>query len=205
MSATASGATPPAIDVSELPTVAFGTRTPIFWGIVVFCLIEGTTLAMMFFSYLYVRGNFDMWPPSAVIPPLPGASCTATLVASLVPMWFCRKAAVEMDLHRTRRWLLIGTLISVAALPLRVWQMAALPFPWDENAYASVVWTSIGFHCVEGLAGVLENVCLTVLLYKGPVEKKTFEDVESNILFWAFVVIVWLPFAVLFLTDGVIR
>jgi cytochrome c oxidase subunit III len=193
------------IDVSALPTVAFGKRTPVWWGVVLFCVIEGTTLAMMFFSYLYVRGNFDAWPPSAVIPPLPGALCSATLLASLVPMWLCRKAAVEMDLHRTRRWLLLGTVISIAAVPLRAWQIAALPFPWDENAYASVVWTAIGFHCVEGLAGVLENVCLTALLYRGPVEKKHFEDVESNVLFWAFVVLVWLPFAVLFLTDGVIR
>lgn len=203
MSATTSS--PTTIDVSDLPTVAFGKRSPIWWGIVLFCLIEGTTLAMLFFSYLYVRGNFDVWPPSQVIPPLPGALCTATLVASLVPMWFCRKAALDMDLHRTRKWLLLGSLISVVAVPLRAWQISSLPFPWDENAYASVVWTSIGFHCVEGLAGVLENVLITVLLYRGPVEKKHFEDVESNVLFWAFVVVVWLPFAGLFLTDGVIR
>jgi cytochrome c oxidase subunit III len=193
------------IDVSALPSVAFGKRTPVWWGIVLFCVIEGTTLAMMFFSYLYVRGNFDAWPPSAVIRPWPDILCTATLLASLLPMWLCRKAAMDMDLHRTRRWLLVGTFLSVVAVPLRGWQIMALPFPWDENAYASVVWTTIGFHCVEGLAGVLENVFLTALLYRGPVEKKHFEDVESNILFWAFVVLVWVPFAALFLADGVIR
>jgi cytochrome c oxidase subunit I+III len=202
---TEAAARPPVIDVSELPTVAFGRRSPIWWGVVLLIAIETSTLAVLFLAYLYVRGNFEFWPPSTRIDPLPGALCAGTLVASLVPMWFCRKAALEMNRRRTRRWLLVGTVVSAIAVPLRVWQIDALPFPWDENAYASIVWTTIGMHCIEGAAGVLENILLTYLLYRGPLEKKHFEDVETNAVFWAFVVLVWVPFAVLFGIDGAVR
>lgn len=205
MSAVAHPHEPVRLDVSALPTVAFGKRSPIWWGVVLFCAIEGMTLALMYFSYLYIRGNYDVWPPSGSMNPLPIILETVTLLASLVPMWFCRKAALDMDLKRSRMWLALGTVISVLAVPIRVWWIASMPFLWDENAYASVVWTSIGFHCVEGAAGVLENVFLTILLFRGPVEKKHFEDLEVNVLFWAFVVLVWMPFTLTFMTDGVLR
>ena len=205
MSAVSRANEPITLDVSALPTVAFGQRSPMWWGIVLFCVIEGMTLALMYASYLYVRGNFDVWPPSGSMNPLPIVVEGGTLLASLVPMWFCRKAAVAMDLARARRWLLLGTVIGVLAVPIRIWWIASLPFLWNENAYASIVWTSIGFHCVEGTAGVLENVFLSILLFRGPVEKKHFEDIEVNVLFWAFVVLVWMPFIVTFATDGVLR
>lgn len=205
MSAVSRANGPITIDVSALPTVAFGKRSPMWWGIVLFCAIEGMTLALMYASYVYVQGNFDVWPPSGAMNPVPIVLEGVTLFASLVPMWFCRKAAVDMDLSRARRWLLLGTLISVLAVPIRIWWIASLPFLWNENAYASIVWTSIGFHCVEGTAGVLENVFLSILLFRGPVEKKHFEDLEVNVLFWAFVVLVWMPFIVTFATDGVLR
>ena len=193
------------LDVSALPSAAFGKRNPVWWGTVLLALIEGTTFAIMFVAYLYVRGNFDVWPPSGRIHPAPGITLLATLTASLVPMWLCRKAALDFDLGRTRLWLLAGTILSVVAIPLRIWEIAALPFLWDENAYASIVWSTIGLHCIEGAAGVLENVLLTVLLFTGPVEKKHFGDIEANVLFWAFIVLVWWPFALLFMIDGAIR
>jgi cytochrome c oxidase subunit III len=195
----------PTIDVSELSTVAFGKRTPIWWAVILLIVIETTTLATMFVAYLYVQANFVEWPPSAKLPLVPGLSGAATLVVSCIPMWLAKRAATKLDLARTRRWLVIATVLSVAAAPLRAWEIAALPFTWDENAYASIVWTTMGMHCIEGAAGILENVLLSVLLFVGPVEKKHFEDLEVNAVFWFFVALAWLPFAALFYIDGAIR
>ena len=71
------------IDVSKLPTVAFGKRTPIFWGVLLLIAIEATTLALIFFSYLYVRGNYVDFPPGERLPVLPSAATTAVLVLSV--------------------------------------------------------------------------------------------------------------------------
>jgi heme/copper-type cytochrome/quinol oxidase subunit 3 len=115
------------------------------------------------------------------------------------------KVAKTLDLKRTRRWQLVSTLVGAAGLALRGWEIHALPFQWTENAYASVVWGSIGFHTIDFVAEMGEMVVLTALLFKGPVEDKHFEDVQVNAFFWAFLVLVWLPFAGVFYIDGAIR
>ena len=198
-------APPSVIDVSELKTYAFGSRSPLFWGTACLCLIEGTALALLFTSYFYIRGNFDVWPPSARLPPVVGSVATAVLVASLLPMWLTARAAETLDLRRTRRWQLIATIVGAAGLALRAYEIRALPFAWSDNAYASVVWGSIGFHTIDFIAEMGEMVVLTAILYRGPVEKKHFEDVQINAFFWWFLVVVWLPFAGVFYADGVIQ
>jgi heme/copper-type cytochrome/quinol oxidase subunit 3 len=196
---------PLTIDVADLPTHAFGSRSPLFWGTAMLCCIEATALALLFTSYFYIRGNFDEWPPSDRIPPIAGSLSTAVLMASLAPAWVVGKAAKTLDLARTRRWQLVTTLVGALGLTLRAYEIDALPFLWTENAYASVVWGSIGFHTVDYVAEMGEMVVLTALLYRGPVEDKHFEDVQVNAFFWAFLVLAWLPFAGVFYVDGAIR
>jgi cytochrome c oxidase subunit I+III len=193
------------IDVSALKTHAFGSRSTLFWGVMCLCLIEGTALALLFTSYFFVRGNFYEWPPSAQLPSGVGAISTFVLVASIIPMWLTGKAARALDLAGTRRWQLVATLVGAVALALRAWEIHALPFQWTENAYASIVWASIGTHTLDFVVEMGEMVVLTALLYRGPLEKKHFEDVEVNAFFWAFLVLVWLPFAGVFYIDGAIR
>jgi heme/copper-type cytochrome/quinol oxidase subunit 3 len=205
MTAAAAPSAPITLDVSKLKNHAFGSRSTLFWGVMLLCLIEGTALALLFTSYFYVRGNFYEWPPSDRTPSLVGAVATAVLLASIVPMVLTGRAARDMDLARTRRWQIISTLVGAVALGLRAWEIHALPFSWSENAYASVVWGSIGFHTVDFVAEMGEMIVLSALLSKGPVEDKHFEDVEVNAFFWAFLVLVWLPFAGVFYIDGAFR
>lgn len=205
MSAAVAPTPAPVIDVSELKTHAFGSRSTLFWGIILLCCIEGTALALMFTSYFYLRGNFYEWPPSNRIPSLAGALSTVVLVASILPMVLCGRAARELDLAGTRRWQLVSTLVGAVGLALRAWELHALPFEWTENAYASVVWATMGLHTVDYVAEMGEMIVLTVLLYRGPLEDKHFEDVEVNAFFWAFLALAWLPFAGVFYIDGALR
>jgi cytochrome c oxidase subunit 3 len=204
---TAASAPNPAveIDVSELKTHAFGRRSTLYWGVILLCLIEATALALLFTDYFYVRGNFYEWPPSDRIPPVTGALSTGVLVLTMIPMWLTARAARTLDLAATRRWQIISTVAGAVALGLRAWELHVIPFLWTENAYASVVWTSIGFHTVDFIAEMGEMIVLCGILLKGPLEDKHFEDIEINAMFWAFLVLVWLPFAGVFYLDGAIR
>jgi cytochrome c oxidase subunit 3 len=193
------------IDVSHLPTFAFGARSPLFWATALLCCIEGTALALLFVSYFYLRENFASWPPSAPIPSLAGAVSTAVLLVSLWPMWLTAKAARKLDRAGTLRWQAISTIVGAIGIALRAWEFHGLPFRWTENAYASVVWTALGFHTVDYVAEMGEMIVLSVLLWRGPLENKHFEDVHINAFFWSFLVLVWLPFACVFYVDGGIR
>jgi len=205
MSAIASPEARTEIDVSALPMYAFGARSPMFWGTALLCCIEGTALALLFTSYFYLRENFFTWPPSARIPVIGGSISTVVLVSSLLPMWLTGKAAKALDAQRTRRWQTIATVVGVLGLALCAWEIHALPFQWTENAYASVVWTSIGFHTLDFVAEMGEMFVLSAILWRGPLEDKHFEDVQINAFFWAFIVLAWLPFAGVFYIDGAIR
>lgn len=196
---------PPTLDVSALPTFAFGRRSVLWWGTVLLMLIEGTLLAILFASYIYVQGNFQAWPPSGRIPLAPGIAFQGVLLVSCVTAWLMRNAAIRMDLRASRRWLLATAVLSLVAAAARGWTFVALPFTWDENAYASIVWTSMGTHATELAAGIGENALMLALLFKGPLEKKHFEDLEVGAYFWLFAALVWLPFALLFLIDGGLR
>ncbi|HEY4596349.1 MAG TPA: heme-copper oxidase subunit III, partial [Thermoanaerobaculia bacterium] len=78
----------PALDVSELPTTAFGTRDPLWWGVTGIMCIEGTMFAIMAASYFYLRGGAHVWPPPGVLHPGLGITTLnlGILLLSLFPM-----------------------------------------------------------------------------------------------------------------------
>lgn len=193
------------LDVSELRLFAFGSRSTLFWGTLLLCCIEGTAFAILFASYFYLRGNFHEWPPSRQMEPIGGAISAFVLVASIAPMAQTMKAARTLDLRATRRWQTISTAVGAVGLALRFWEFHALPFPWNENAYASVVWVIFGFHTADYVAEIGEMFVLSSLLFKGPVEEKHFEDIEVNALFWSFLALAWVPLSAVMYIDGVVR
>jgi cytochrome c oxidase subunit 3 len=85
----------------------------------------------------------------------------------------------------------------------RVVALRQLPFRWDDHAYGSVVWTTIGLHTGHLFAEVLETaVIATVFFRRGDVEAKYFVDAEDNALYGYFIVAVWIPvYAVLYLSP----
>ena len=53
----------PTRDVSSLPTVTFGPRSLMWWGTLGFMTIEGWTTVLLVGAYLYLRQNYEAWPP----------------------------------------------------------------------------------------------------------------------------------------------
>jgi cytochrome c oxidase subunit 3 len=194
---------PSSIDVSSLPATASGVRAALWWGVMLLIAIEGTMMALLLVSYLYLRGNFQVWPPTGVGDRAfrLAVAQLALLAASFVPMVITARAARANRLGPARLALLLGTLIGgVLPMALRALEMAALPFRWDSNAHGSMFWMILGLHTTHVVAGIAENLVMVALLYRGPVEKKVFTDVECSALLWYFVVLEWIPaFALLYL------
>lgn len=193
----------PTLDVSDLPTVAFGARASIWWGAMGIMMIEGTMFAIMAASYFYLRGNAAEWPPTGAFHP--GLALTtanlAILLASMIPMHYAAKAAHKEDLPGIKRGLIVATVLIVAVLGVRAVILSRLTYRWDSHAYGSLIWTTAGLHTLHVITGIVENLLFIVLLIKGPVEDKHLVDVRVNTLYWYFVVLSWVPFYVIFFLD----
>jgi heme/copper-type cytochrome/quinol oxidase subunit 3 len=194
---------PPSIDVSELPTTAFGQRDPLWWGVTGVMCIEGTMFALMAASYFYLRGGAYVWPPPGVLHPGLGITTLnlAILLLSIVPMHLAAQAAEREDLPKIRLWLIVSTVLFVAFLGLRISIMAHLTFRWDSHAYGSLVWVTVGLHTLHVLTGIVENLMFITVLTRGPVEDKLMDDLRLNSMYWYFVVACWALFYCIFYLD----
>ncbi|HVT06197.1 MAG TPA: hypothetical protein VHO67_02010 [Polyangia bacterium] len=190
------------IDVSELPTFAFGARTPLFWGVVLLMAIETTMLALMVLSYFYVRGNFTSWPPT-----WPGdrsfhlaTAGVVVLVLSAIPNHLMSVAALAGRIARARTWLLVTTLLGAAAFATRVLELPRLQFRWDTHAYGSSVWGILGLNTFHQVTALAENLVMLALLVVGPVEQKHRHDLQLGGYFWYWLIAVTVPlYAIVYL------
>jgi heme/copper-type cytochrome/quinol oxidase subunit 3 len=192
------------VDVSGLPDVAFGPKDADWWGTIGFMVIEGSTLALCAVTYFYLGRRFETLPPGAT--PLPDLVLPTVnlvvLLASLVPATFTRRAARRLDQPAVQRSLAIGLVIMTAAVVLRFLEFRALHVRWDENAYGSITWFTLGFHYTLLLANLVESAVILAILLFGPREHRIFSDVADDAVYWFFVVLVWVPlYAIIFLTP----
>jgi heme/copper-type cytochrome/quinol oxidase subunit 3 len=182
------------LDISTLPTFAFGQRSPMWWGTMGLMAIESTVFALTIMSYFYLRSHSTAWPMSHMAPDLAwGTLNTFVMLASAVPNHFAKQAAEKLDLHKVRLWMVVCMLFSLVFLGVRVLEFTALNTRWDSDAYGSVVWMLMGLHTTHLITDAYDSGVLTVLTFTGPMEGKRYVDVSENAAYWYFVVLSWLP------------
>jgi heme/copper-type cytochrome/quinol oxidase subunit 3 len=182
------------LDVSGLPTFAFGHRSPMWWGTMGLMAIEGTVFALAIMAYFYLRSHATAWPMSRFPPDLIwGTVNTAIMLASMVPNYLAKRAAERLDLAGVRRWMVVCLLMSIAFLVVRVFEFKGLNTRWDSDAYGSAVWMLMGLHTTHLITDAYDSLVLTVLMFTGPLEGKRFVDISENAAYWYFVVLSWIP------------
>jgi heme/copper-type cytochrome/quinol oxidase subunit 3 len=182
------------LDVSRLPTYAFGHRGLIWWGTVGYMVIEGSMFLMVIASYFFLRTRVAEWPPSLSNPNLTwGSINTALLLISLVPNQMTKTAAERLDLGRVRILLSVCLIFGVAFLVVRWFEFTVLGTSWNSNAYGSIVWFILGLHTTHVLTDVADSAVLLALLFTDHVEPKRMVDASENALYWNFVVASWIP------------
>lgn len=201
-----SPAVPRSIDVSHLPTFAFGSRDPLWWGVIMLIAVESTMFVLLVASYLFVRSIQDAWPPTRIPDDarLFAFAGVAVLVVSSIVMERANRAAEHARIYVLRRNLVVATILGALFVALRFWELRLLDFRWTDHTYGSIFWTLQGLHVAEAIAGVLENVVFLALMFRGPLEEKHLVDAHVSSLFWHFVT-VWsvVIVALLYLDPGV--
>lgn len=187
------------LDVSHLPTVTFGHRNATWWGTIGFMLIEGTTLALVAASYLYVRKNYFAWPPERTPFPdllIPTIQLGIMLV-SLIPAYLAKRYAFKLDRRSTALWLWVSAVFGVVILTLRWFELQALNTRWDTHAYGSVAWAVLGFHGSLLVLDLFDTMGLAYLMSTGRASAKHFPATTDNTEYWYFIMLAWVPLYIL--------
>jgi heme/copper-type cytochrome/quinol oxidase subunit 3 len=181
------------LDVSGLPTYAYGHRSLMWWGTFGMIVIESTVFALAVGTYFYLRGLAITWPPHGVPPVLTyGTLNTAILLVSAIPNHWTKHQADKENLRGTRIGLVICLLFGTAFIVVRGFEFGALQTSWNTSAYGSIVWALLLLHTVHLVTDFIDSVVLTVLMFTGPLSGRRFVDVSENSVYWWFVVVSWL-------------
>lgn len=195
------------LDVSHLPATTFDTRAPLWWGNLLLLFIETTMFGLLVAVYFYLRTNFEEWPPPRVdrlrfihnpVPDLfyPTVNL-ALLVGSCLPMIWVDRAARRHDKRAVQIGLLICLLLGLASIALRAFEFGALQFKWNDNAYASIIWSVLGMHLLHLITMTGEVFILTTWVFLRELDEKHALDITVTAVYWYWVVGVWLPLYVL--------
>jgi heme/copper-type cytochrome/quinol oxidase subunit 3 len=183
-----------ALDVSGLPSYAYGHRSLMWWGTWSMIAVEATVFALAIMAYFYIRSQAREWPPGVAPPDLLwGTVNTFILVASGFPNHWAKKAAERRDLPQVRLWLSVCLAFSVAFIVVRFLEYTVLNVRWDTNAYGSIVWILLSLHFTHLLTDFFDSAVLTALMFGGPLDGRRFVDVAESGMYWYFVVITWIP------------
>lgn len=187
------------LDISDLPSVVYGPRDLMWWGTILMMVIEGFSLALVAFTYIYLRKNSIEWPPAGT--PLPSLTIPSMnmgfMLASLPLAWWTRGRAQRLDIKGIRIGMILSSVAALVAMGLRFFEFAALNTQWNSNAYGSVVWFILGLHATLMLFDVYDTVGLTCIFFSRNLEAKHYVAVTDNEEYWVFTVLVWLPLYVL--------
>lgn len=183
------------IDVSGLPTFAFGSRSLMWWGTLSIMIVEGSVFVLGLISYFYLQGAEYEWPPGGT--PLPGwllpTINTVVLLVSAIPNQMLKKKAEKLDQEGVQKGLHVLLGFAVVFLVIRAFEFSQLNVRWDSNAYGSLLWTLLGLHTAHLLTDAFDTGVLAAMMHANPVEGRRFVDVSENCIYWDFVVVAWLP------------
>ena len=181
---------PLTLDVSSLPSVAFGHRNTTWLANVFYMAIEGTMFALMFATYFYLRTRSSEWPPGHLPPALTYGTINAVVfLVSIIPAWWVRNRAPSGDRQAVRNGLMLLSAFAILATVLRIFEFTALNCRWSDNAYASTVWVLVGLHSGHLLTELIETVALLAISFTPKMEGTRLADAAINSDYWYFVVI----------------
>jgi heme/copper-type cytochrome/quinol oxidase subunit 3 len=183
------------VDVTELPTVVFGSRGLLWWGTWAFAVVESMTLLLSIATYFYLRRNFTSFPPEGYPQPdwVRPTIGLAIFLLTLVPAYFLKSAAERVEYEGTKRWLIVLSLCALLLCGVRWADFMALRVLWMTSAYGSVTWVLLGFHGGLLLVEAAEIMGACALFVKGPVLPRHYPDACDITNYWYFLVGSWVP------------
>ena len=182
------------LDVSHLPDIAFGDRSPLRWGMLGMIAIEASGFALLAATYLYLRARVPHWPPG-VAPPalLYGTLNLGLILLSAIPNELTKRAARQMKSSVALAGLVVCVVWAIGLCAIRFFEFGALNVSYDTNAYGSIVWMLLGYHTTHLITDVADSIVLLWFAMRGPLDGHRLVDITENAVYWYFVILAWIP------------
>jgi cytochrome c oxidase subunit 3 len=179
------------LDVSRVPTVAFGHHNVSWLGNVLYMTIEGTMFVLLFVTFFYLKTRSPHWPPAGFVPPSAGPGIISGIVfaISLIPAVWTKGKAFEQSRPAVRLGLALLALFALALIVIRVFEFHSLNCRWTDNAYASCIWILLGIHTGHLITECVETLVLLAIASTPHMYGIRFADAAMNSDYWYFVVI----------------
>jgi heme/copper-type cytochrome/quinol oxidase subunit 3 len=167
-----------------------------WWGTVCLIATEGTLFALLLFGNFYLRAKHAHWPLDHIAPPELQKSGvrTVVLLSSTLPVtvaeWAAKRGKRRMAATGLALTILMGAFFLATHVDeyLTTWK----DFTPNTDAYGSVFYTITGFHALHVLIGVIILCFLLWRLLAGHYSDGKAEAIETGILYWHFVDVVWI-------------
>jgi heme/copper-type cytochrome/quinol oxidase subunit 3 len=182
------------LDLSRLPVGGFGSHGLWYWAGCAFMLIEGAGFALAIATYIYLMNSAQHWPLASDPPSLLwGTLQTVLLLGSVVPALILSRAARRRDRKATQAWAIPLVVLNFASIVIRGFEFPALNTRWDQDAYGSITWALMLLHTTHLLTDFIDTLFLTVMLFTHPLSTDRYSDVDDDVVYWIYVVLVWIP------------
>ena len=181
---------PLTLDVSDVPSFAFGRSNTTWLANVFYMAIEGMMFALMFASYFYLRTRVQQWPPGHLAPDLRyGVANAIILILSVIPARWVQKRTPSGDRAAIRIGLMVLAAVALLATVIRVFEFTTLNCRWSDDAYSSTLWVLIGMHAGHLVTELIETLVLLAVAFTDKMEGTRLADAAINSDYWYFVVV----------------
>jgi cytochrome c oxidase subunit I+III len=150
-----------------LPMDIAGPTSPIWWGMLLYLVAQGTVFSLFVYSYFYLLSGNPTWPPPGIAKPefdVMGLALAAVMT-SAGAAFLAERGIRAGQVRRLRLALGASSLLSLAYLVLQGVEFARLDFGLGEHAYGSIFYV---------LAGVVAGHVLVALVMSGVVQLRSW-------------------------------
>jgi cytochrome c oxidase subunit I+III len=177
--------------LSGLPVFAAGRLSVGWWGTVALLAVLGMALAVLVFSYFYIRLFADAWPIGGL--PEPDAALAGVaailLAASGALAWRAGRQIAEPNISQVRISLAGAAVLGLASVVCQMVILAKAGFSPQANAYASVFFGLHGLQMLYAFTGLALLLGVAAWSFgEGMSFRQGKLHVQIASLFWYFVI-----------------
>jgi heme/copper-type cytochrome/quinol oxidase subunit 3 len=167
-----------------------------WWAMCLVCATEASFFVYCIASYFYLGAANPVWPPVGIAKPSlqKPIAMTIILVCSSATLYWGERGIKQGNQHRFKLGLAASIVLGIVFLGFQwsEYHEKLQHFLPETNAYASIFYTTTGFHGAHVAFGVLMLLFIGVRALLGHFDAEHHVAVTTASLYWHFVDVVWL-------------
>lgn len=171
-------------------------RTPLSpgrWAMIWTIATEASLFAYLLFSNYYLASQSRAaWPPTGPLDLTLAIPDTIILIVSSFVYVWAERGLRAGNVRRFRGGLLLASFLGIIFLIIQGFEWSGQPFRPGSSAFASMYFTTTGFHGAHVIVGLLMLIAVQIWAARGKFTSERRLPVTLAGMYWHFVDIVWL-------------